>query len=165
VKEGNYLEKLKKAFFDLLNGDKPTLIFIVSQFAIGLLFWLAILLPFIVSPDLIGGKLSTSSLPGGTLYTLLFLIVLGLFVYLVLIDNKKAASKTFLLLAILGTLIYLYALLFNKVGLPTANNGIGKILQFLMLLLFWFFIFGKKYVYKIILRALPVAKNEIKMED
>lgn len=154
------MEKFKKAFFDLLNGDKSTLIFIVAQLSIGLLFWVALFMPYIVSPDLINGRLTTAQLPGGTIYSILFLGLIVLFAYRVLMKKEDKARKVFLALAIIATLIYLYALLFNRVGLPTARNGIGKVLEFFMIIMFWFFIFGKKYVEKVILKFVPDKGNQ-----
>lgn len=154
------MEKFKTAFFDLLHGDKSIFIFIVAQLSIGLLFWVALFMPYLVSPDLVNGRLRTVQLPGGALYTLLFLGLIVLFVYLTLMKNVQNAKKVYLALAIVATLIYLYALLFNKVGLPTARNGIGKILEFLLLIMFWFTIFGKKYVEKLITKFFPSKTNE-----
>lgn len=155
------MEKFKTAFFDLLHGDKSTFIFIVAQLSIGLLFWVALFMPYLVSPDLINGRLRTVQLPGGAFYTVLFLGLIVLFVYLILMKNVQRANKVYLALAIIATLIYLYALLFNKVGLPTANNGIGKILEFLLLIMFWFIIFGKKQVEQLILKFIPMKSNEV----
>lgn len=155
MKEGKLLEKLKNAFLEFFKNDKQTLAFRGAQVIIGFLFWIGILLPYIVSSSLVNGSLSSAALPAGTLYTILFLGLIILFCYFVLIKKDKEARKTFLIQAVIATLIYLYSLVFNKVGLPDANNGFGKILQFLMVIMFWFFIFGKKYVQQIFSKIFP----------
>lgn len=164
TKEGKPLEKLKNAFLDFLKNEKQTLVFITAQVVIGFWFWIGILLPYIVSSSLVNGSLSSSALPGGTLYTIAFIGLIILFGYFVLIKKDKEAQKIFLIQAIIATLIYLYSLVFIKVGLPSARNGLGKILQFLMVILFWFFIFGKKYVHQIISKFFPVKEIEVATE-
>jgi hypothetical protein len=139
----------------MLHGDKPMLVFIAIQVAIGFIFWLALMMPYMVSSELIGGHLSTLAFPGGTFYFIVFLVLILSLIYCLILGKDKAARKIFLSQAIIATAIYLYALSFHKVGLPSARNGIGKIIEFLMLLMFWFVIFGKKYVFKIVHKFFP----------
>jgi len=166
AKEGSKMEKIKKAFFDLLHGYKPTFIFVVAQLSIGLLFWLAILLPYIVHPDLIDGSVSASELPGGTWFTLAFLALTLFFAYLVIVGQKKQSDQVFFIQAIIASAIFLYALVIHKVGLSFAKNGIGKIIQFLMITFFWLMIFGKKIVLQFITKIFPnkpaIHQEEVK---
>jgi len=153
------MEKIKKGFFDLLHGEKSVFIFVIAQFLIGLLFLIAILLPYFVHPDLINGSLAAAKLPGGTWFTLAFLALVLFFAYLVLMGQLNQANQVFLIQAIIATAIFLYALVFHKVGLPSAANGIGKIIQFFMVVLFWFFIFGKKIVHQVIQKFAPTKPS------
>ncbi|MBU1142962.1 MAG: hypothetical protein KKH92_04870 [Firmicutes bacterium] len=157
------MEKYKKAFLDLLRGDKTTFIFVVAQFTVGFLFLLAIIMPYMVHPTITGGSLAASKLPGGTIYTLIFLLLIFLFVFFKLSGEEKLTKRVFLGQAILGTLIFFYALLFQKVGIASSSNGIGKLLQLFTLVFFWGFIFVPTKVRSLIDKLIPKkSTNEVK---
>lgn len=147
------------AFFDLIRGDKTKLIWFVTQIFIALLFAIALLLPYMVSINLIDGSLSSSDFPGGGFYTFIFFIsVLG-FAYLSIMGHEKHARLVFVGQAVLATLIFFYSLLFHKVGLASASNGFGKILEFFLMIAFWFLIFGKKHIEKWIQKVVPAQMD------
>jgi len=149
------LQKFKAAFLDLIRGDKTTLIVLITQITVGFLFAIALLLPYMVSNNLIDGSLSSSDFPGGGFYTFIFFIsILGL-AYLAIMKQDKQRKWLFIGQAVLATTIFLYSLLFHKVGLASASNGFGKILEFFLIIVFWFLVFGEKYLLQVIHKFVP----------
>jgi hypothetical protein len=53
--------------------------------------------------------------------------------------------------------------LFHKVGLASASNGFGKVLEFILLFAFWFLVFGQKQISAVIHKFVPekVIKSEL----
>ncbi len=88
------------------------------------------------------------------------------FAYLVIVEQKKQSDQVFFIQAIIASAIFLYALVIHKVGLEFAKNGIGKIIQFLMITFFWLMIFGKKIVLQFITKIFPnqpaIHQEEVK---
>jgi hypothetical protein len=157
------LQRFKTAFFDLFRGDKTKLIVLITQIIVAFLFAVALLLPYMVSSNLIDGSLSSSDFPGGGFYTFIFFVSILGFAYLAITNDEQHKNWVFLGQAILATFIYFYSLLFHKVGLASASNGIGKVLEFILLIVFWFLIFGKKQVIQLIHKFVPekVIINEL----
>lgn len=149
------MQKFKTAFFDLIRGDKTKLIVLITQIIVAFLFAVALLLPYMVSSNLIDGSLSSSDFPGGGFYTFIFFLSILGFAYLAIMNDEKHKNWVFLGQAILATLIYFYSLLFHKVGLASASNGFGKVLEFFLLIAFWFLVFGQKHVVKLIHQFVP----------
>ncbi len=46
-------------------------------------------------------------------------------------------------------------MLFHKVGLASASNGFGKVLEFILLFAFWFLVFGQKHLVNLIHKVVP----------
>jgi hypothetical protein len=149
------LQKFKTAFLDLIRGDKTKLIVLITQIIVAFLFAVALLLPYMVSSNLIDGSLSSSDFPGGGFYTFIFFVSILGFAYLAIMNDEKHKNWVFLGQAILATLIYFYSLLFHKVGLASASNGFGKVLEFFLLIAFWFLVFGQKHVITLIHKFVP----------
>ena len=154
------MEKLKTAFLEFIHGEKSRLIFVVSQVAVGFLFWLGLFFPYIVDDALINGRLAASKLPGGWIYALVIIALILVFCYETIMNNPALSKKLYRALAIVSTLVFLYALLFTKVGIPGAKNGFGKILEFFMIAFYGLFLVGEKTVYKLIYRWAPPKEGE-----
>jgi len=152
------LQKFKTAFLDLIRGDRTTLIVLLAQITVGFLFAIALLLPYMVSANLIDGSLSSSDFPGGGFYTFIFFMSILGFAYLGMMKQDKQRRMLFIGQAVLATIIFLYSLLFHKVGLASASNGFGKILEFLLIIVFWFLVFGEQQLIKGIHRFIPEQK-------
>ncbi len=155
------MQKFKTAFFDLIRGDKTTLIVLITQITVGFLFAISLLLPYMVSNNLIDGSLSSSDFPGGGLYTFIFFMSILGFAYFAIMKQDKYLKMLFIGQAVLATIIFFYSLLFHKVGLASASNGFGKVLEFLLIIVFWFLVFGEKYLLQLIHKFVPetVAKE------
>ena len=138
-----------------LRGDKTKLIVLITQIIVAFLFAVALLLPYMVSSNLIDGSLSSSDFPGGGFYTFIFFVSILGFAYLAIMNDEKHKNWVFLSQAILATFIFFYSLLFHKVGLASASNGFGKVLEFLLLIAFWFLVFGQKQISAFIHKFVP----------
>ncbi len=153
------MDKLKNAFMDFIHGEKSRVIFVAIQVAVGFLFWLGLFFPYVVDDNLINGRLAASSLPGGWIYSLVIIVLIVIFAYETMMNQLPLANKLYKALAIVSTLIFLYALLFTKVGIPDAKNGFGKILEFLMIGCYGLILLGEKFLYKMIYRWAPLKEG------
>lgn len=135
------MENIKAAFFKLLKEDLPRFILVMTQTAFGFLFFISLYLPFVKGPEIINGSVSMSVWPGSFFYELILLVLFPLFLLLILTGKDKLARKTLLVQNIIALLVFLYGVLFYRVGLseaPSTTGAYGKFLEFILLIGMWF---------------------------
>jgi len=151
---------IKQNFNDLWNNEKPEFYFIVVRLAIGFLFFISLVIPYAKGSDLINGRVSLSILPGGGLFVFLIIVTILLNAFLTLLKKEKLNKITYLVQAIIATIVVLYGILMYVVGLQdvttNVSHGLGYTLGLFMLILMWalyiktsfFFDLFKKLVFK-----------------
>jgi len=142
------MEKLKQSFLNMMNRDKMKFLFFILYAGAFGLFLISMFMPYMVGEMLIGGGVSLFTFPGHFAYTGLFISLALLALYSFVISNDKNTRILFIFTASVASLIFIYGLILHKVGIPTARNGMGKIIAFLMIAVMWTLIFGNAFVKK-----------------
>lgn len=153
------MEKIKQSFLDMMNHDKMKFLFFVMYAGAFGTFLLSIFMPFMVGEMIIGRGVSLFKLPGHTAFTLLFLSFALLSLYDFLIHNDKNTRLFIIFTGSVATLIFAYGVLFQRVGAPTSNIGLGQILAILMIILIWLLTFGNKFVKKQLVKYANVEEK------
>lgn len=153
------MEKIKQTFLDMMHHDRMKfLIFLMYAGAFGT-FLLSIFMPFMVGDMLIGGGVSLFKLPGHTAYTLLFASFALLSLYDFIIHNDKNTKLFMIFTGSVASLIFIYGVLFQRVGAPTSKIGLGQILAILMIILIWVLTFGSSFVKKQLIKYANVDRK------
>ncbi len=144
------MQKIKEAVLDLLHNDKKRLVLFIVNVSIYFIAFLGLLIPFMVGTILNNNHVSMAQAPGGTILTILFVVLMFLYAFFFIMKKDEIAKKVFLGSTVLLTLIYFYGVLLHRVGVPTTATGFGAWMILLMLIAMYFMIFGSNYALKYI---------------